>query len=126
MPYAKSSKGKRRKKAVLALSAVGALAGSAAANALAPVGDAPSPGSVPADQITLDEEEVWDVSLGTFYVFDKEVRLGKQFARAGYRYRYRWRYYGAGCSCRGCGGCSCRGACGCGCKCTCGGACARY
>jgi hypothetical protein len=84
MPRAKSSKGKGRKKAVLVLGAVGvwSLAASAAANALTPIGDAPSPR--PEPDITLNEEEVWDVSLGTFYVFDKEIsgwaRLGEQIA----------------------------------------------
>ena len=52
--------------------------------------------------IALSEEEISDVSLGTFYVFDKEnagaSKLGEQYARG----------------CRGCGGCrGCRGCRGC-------------
>jgi hypothetical protein len=51
--------------------------------------------------INLSEEEVTDVSLGTFYVFDKETpKLGEQYAQRGGR---------------GCGGCrGCRGGRGCG------------
>ena len=104
----KSSKGRGRKKAVLALGAVGALslADSAAANALTPIGDALSPRLAP--EITLNEEEVWDVSLGTLYVLDKEIsgraQVGEQFAQA----RYRWRYFARCGGCGGCLGCRCR------------------
>src|SRR6266699_1968550 len=71
-------------------------------------------------QITLSEEEIADVSLGTFYVFDKEnagtPRLGEKFARGcgrcgGCRCGRGCR--GCGASCGSCGGCSC-GGCGCG------------
>src|SRR6266446_4275315 len=70
-------------------------------------------------QITLSEEEIADVSLGTFYVFDKEnagtPRLGEKFARGCGR-----GCGGRGCGCRGCGrGCRCGGG-GCG-GCGCGG-----
>src|SRR5262245_4296136 len=73
-----------------------------------------------APQITLNEEEIADVSLGTFYVFDKETagtsRVGRQFAW-GCRGCRGCRFF-RGCGCRGCG---CRG-CGCGCGgCGCGG-----
>jgi hypothetical protein len=60
----------------------------------------------PNQQITLGEEEIADVSLATFYVFDKEAPAAAkdgniQLAR--------------GCGCRGCGGCrGCRGCRGCG------------
>ena len=96
----KASKRQRRKEAVPVLGAVGvslslASGASAATGGLAaetpslPSRDAASP------QITLNEEEIADVSLGTFYVFDKETagtpRLGQQFAR--------------GCRCGGCGCC---------------------
>jgi hypothetical protein len=110
MPYAKSSKGKGRRKVGLALGAIGALslADSAAANALTPIGDAPSPR--PAPEITLSEEEVWDVSLGTFYVFDKEISgrvgLGEQFARKG-KAAIILACHGCG-GCRACSACSCR------------------
>jgi hypothetical protein len=67
--------------------------------------------------LLLGEEEISDVSLSTFYVFDREnaanLKLGEQLA-AGCR----------GCGrcggCRGCGrcggcrGCRCAGGCGCG------------
>ena len=64
------SKRKRRRVGLPALGAGMSLmmAGGAAANA--PTTNAPSLQDIPA--ITLDEEEIADVSLGTFYVFDKE------------------------------------------------------
>ena len=77
-----------------------------------PAADTPSWGQSPP-QITLSEEEVVDVSLGTFYVFDKEdaggSRLGERVARA-------CGGCGRGCGgCRGCRGCGVRGCGGCGC-----------
>jgi len=95
-----------------------ALAGGASAAPAVPATDTPAWGQTPP-QITLSEEEVADVSLGTFYVFDKEdpgaSRLGERLARAcggcG-------RGCGRGCGgCRGCRGCGCaiRGCGGCGC-----------
>src|SRR5579863_2121147 len=75
----------------------------------------------PNHQITLGEEEIADVSLATFYVFDKE---GTTAAKEGNVQLAR------GCGCRGCGGCrGCRGCRGCGgrgcggCGCGWGGAC---
>ena len=68
------SKRKRRRIGLPALGAAGVslvMAGGAAANA--PTANVPSLQDTslrPA--ITLDEEEIADVSLGTFYVFDKE------------------------------------------------------
>ena len=75
------SKRKRRRVGLPALGAAGVslvMAGGAAANA--PTANVPSLQDTslrPA--ITLDEEEIADVSLGTFYVFDKEndSRLGQ-------------------------------------------------
>src|ERR1700687_3319196 len=112
MPQTKqASKRKRRKEAVPVLGVVGmslSLAGGASAGTAGPAGDMPSrniaPGYAPGHEITLNEEGISDVSLGTFYVFDKETagttRLGEQLARG----------------CRGCGGCrGCRG-CGRGCR----------
>src|SRR5262249_59182354 len=62
-----------------------ALAGGASAAPAVPAADAPAWGQTPP-QITLSEEEVADVSLGTFYVFDREdagtSRLGERGARA--------------------------------------------
>jgi len=107
------SKRKRRRIGLPALGAAGVslvMAGGAAANA--PTANVPSLQDTslrPA--ITLDEEEIADVSLGTFYVFDKEndSQLGQ-----GIRLAARG----------GCGGC---GRCGGGCaaaRCGGGGRCA--
>ena len=115
MPQTKhASKRKRPKEALPVLGVVGvslSLAGGAAAATGGAAGDVPSMPSrvtAPPHQITLNEEEISDVSLGTFFVFDKEIaatpRLGVKFAR---------------CRCGGCGGCrgcgrGCRGCRGCG------------
>src|ERR1700722_7014493 len=116
-----------RKHATKALPALGAagltfsLVGGASA-AVAPVADTPqTPNYSPTHQFTLGEEEIADVSLATFYVFDKEnataPRTGVQLARGcGGR-----GCGGRGCGGRGCGGRGCRGCgggcggCGCGC-----------
>ena len=112
MPRVKqASKRKRVKSAVPALGAAGltfSLVGGATA-AVAPINDQPqTPNYSPGHAIMLGEEEIADVSLATFYVFDKEgaaaAKGGVQLAR--------------GCGCRGCGGCrgcrGCRGCVGCG------------
>jgi hypothetical protein len=119
-----ASKRKARKEAVPVVGMVGvslSLAGSAAAAPAVPAADTPAWGPTPP-QITLSEEEVADVSLGTFYVFDREdtPRLGERVARA-------CGGCGRGCGgCRGCRGCG-RGCGGCGCGgCGgCGGCCFR-
>jgi len=114
---------KRIKAALPALGAAGltfSMVGGASA-AVAPANDLnQSTNYTPNQQITLGEEESADVSLATFYVFDKEGTAGAkedniQLAR--------------GCGCgrgcgRGCGGCrGCRGCGGrgCGCGAGCGG-----
>jgi hypothetical protein len=110
-----ASKRKGHKEAVPVVGVVGlslSLAGGASA-ATAPTSDTPSRTTAPP-QITLSEEEIADVSLATFYVFDKEnagtPRLGEKFARGCGR-----GCGGRGCGGRGCGrGCGCRGGCGCG------------
>src|ERR1700746_1965876 len=66
--------------------------------------------SVPNHEIFLGEEEISDVSLSTFYVFDKEnaaqPQLGEKVAwGCGCR-------RGCGCGWRRCGGCGCGGGCG--------------
>jgi hypothetical protein len=83
----KASKEKRRRKAVPVLSAVGlslSLAGSASG---APTVDVPPRNTALSHEIILAEEEISDVSLATFYVFDKEnagtFRSGAQLARGG-------------------------------------------
>jgi len=113
MPNAKlASKQRRRKEVAPMLGVVGAslLAGGASATtggSTADIPSAPVRNTAINSAITLNEEEIADVSLGTFYVFDKEnvgtPRLGEQVA---------WGCRGCRCGCRGCR-CGCRG-CGCG------------
>ena len=83
------SKRKRRACAVPLLGAAGLSLSLASGAPAATVGPA-------AHAITLSEEEISDVSLATFYVFDKENPRtpGLQLARGG-----------GGCGC-GCGGCA--------------------
>src|SRR5262252_9285336 len=116
MTHAKrASKPKRRMTALPVMGVAGmslSLAGGASAATTGSVADDQSLDAVPHPQITLGEEEISDVSLLTFYVFDKENlatrRLGEQqvagWGRCGCR----------GCRCRcGCGWRRCAG-CGCG------------
>src|SRR5450432_3922986 len=103
MPRAKLvSKRKRGTKAVPALGAAGltfSLVGGASAAAL-PTQDVPRvPSVAPSHEITLGEEEISDVSLATFFVFDKENRASLRGMVQEAR----------GC---GCGGCRCGGGCG--------------
>src|SRR5215831_20391079 len=105
----------RAAKAIPVLGAAGllSLAGGASA-ATAPVADLPTQKTAPNHEIILGEEELSDVSLSTFYVFDKESakrEVGQQIAW--------WRGCGGcrcgcrcGCGWRRCGGCGC-GGCGC-------------
>ena len=93
-----ASKRRSRKEVVPVLGAVSLSLTGAASAGTAPTMDVPTNDKPPAPEWMLSEEEVADVSLGTFYVFDKETagvpRLEQRFARA----------------CRGCGGCrGCRG-----------------
>ncbi|MEA2865093.1 MAG: hypothetical protein QOC84_3049 [Bradyrhizobium sp.] len=109
MPRVKqASKKKRVTKTVPVFGAAGlafSLVGGASA-AVAPASDVPpTPNIAPGHEFNLSEEEISDVSLATFYAFDKEntgsLRGLVQEARG----------------CRGCGGCGrgCRG-CGRGCR----------
>ena len=101
----RSSKTKRRGKALPALGLAG-VSLSMASGACASTGEASANTSptVQSHEIFLGEEEIADVSLATFYVFDKEnagmPAPGQRVAFGGCR----------GCGCGGCGG---RG-CGCG------------
>jgi hypothetical protein len=112
---------KRRAKAMPVLGAAGllALASGASANALAEIS---MPNSGISRQVFLGEEEISDVSLATFYVFDKEnatLKPGVQLARGGCG-------GGGGCGCgHGCGGGGCRACAGIGGGCFhgCGGGC---
>src|SRR5712692_4818956 len=101
-----ASKTKRVTKAAMpALGAAGltfALGGGASASAV-PAADVPQTTNLaPTQALTLGEEEIADVSLATFYLFDKEntaqARGGVQLA---------W-----GCRCGGCRGCRCGAGCG--------------
>src|SRR6516165_4991012 len=112
MPQARQGSQKRKasRSALHVWGAAGlslAMAGSASANA--PAVDGPSPDS--AKRIVLSEEEIADVSLGTFYVFDREREASPGLRLAG------GCHAGGGCGCHvgGCGGCrGCRGCGGCG------------
>ena len=97
----RTSKRKGRTKAVTVLGVAGALslAGGTSEAAVGPVGDTPTLNTA----ITLDEEEISDVSLSTFYVFEHENagahRPGLQLAK-------RTRGHGGSAVHRGCGGCA--------------------
>lgn len=143
MPHAKPTSKIKRRTALPAMGIAGAslaLAGSASA-AVRPEPHVPSWGAGPLHEITLGEEEISDVSLATFYVFDDQSRQSIQgniqlAARGcgrcggGCRCGGVGRCAGAGrcgvarCGgCRGCRGCRCAGcvgiSCGWGCSCSC-------
>jgi hypothetical protein len=102
---------KRGRKALPVLGVAGvsfALASGSSASTVATTTDTPSQNTTP--QIFLGEEEISDVSLATFYVFDKENTAKPQ---AGQQLAW-WRCGCGGCGCawRGCGGCGgCGGCC---------------
>jgi hypothetical protein len=110
-----STKQERLKKALPVLGIAGvsfSLVGGAAASASAPTADIPSQNTSPRQEIFLGEEELSDVSLATFYVFDKE---GIAKSQSGQQLAW-WRCGGCGrcggCAWRGCGGCGgCGGCC---------------
>jgi len=111
-----ASKRGRRSKALSILGIASAslsLTGTASASTDGLAADLPSQNTTPRQQIFLGEEELSDVSLATFYVFDKE-NLGKPQLGE----RIAW----GRCGCGGCGRCGCgwRGCAGCG---GCGGCC---
>ena len=104
-----ASKQKRTTKAavVKVLGAAGlsfSLANSTSASTMPTFGVPKSDNTSPNPRFVLSEEEMHDVSLATFYVFDREnVGSGMQLAR------------GCGCGGGGCAGCrGCRGCRGCG------------
>jgi hypothetical protein len=101
MSHAKqaSTKRKRSINAVPVLSAAGlslSLASEASAAIGRPAADTPTPKTGISHEITLCEEEISDVSLATFYVFDNE--------NAGTFRRRIKLAQGGGCGCGG-GGC---------------------
>jgi hypothetical protein len=111
MPRVKqASKQKRTTKAAAAkvLGAAGlgfSLAGGASASTMPTAGIPQSDNTSSNQRFVLSEEEMADVSLATFHLFDREnVGSGVQLARGC-----------GGCGCRGGGGCGgCRGGGGCG------------
>ena len=111
------SKRKRRRIALPVLGAAGmSLAMAGGASATAPTANVSSQDTGSRPVITLGEEEISDVSLATFYVFDKEndPRLGQGLQLAA---RGCWAAAArgcGGCAARGCGGCAARGCRGCG------------
>jgi hypothetical protein len=112
-----ASKQKRTTKAaaVKVLGAAGlsfSLVGSASASTMPTAGVPQSDNTSPNQRFVLSEEEMVDVSLATFYVFDKE-NVGGRVQEA----RGCGGCHGGGCGgCRGGGGCGgCRGCGGCGC-----------
>jgi hypothetical protein len=130
MPHVKyASKRKRTKEALPVLGIVGislSLAGGTSAGTGGPATDIPSRNIAPSHEITLHEEEVFDVSLGTFFVFDREgagtPRPTEKFAHGPSR------SFGpgigggspggTGCGSRGGTGCRCGGCTGTGCGCS--------
>ena len=113
-----ASKRKRVTKAaaVPALGAAGlglSLAGSASASTLPTADVSDSLNTVANQRFVLGEEEIADVSLATFHLFDKEN--GKSGVQ-----QMAW-----GCRCGGCRGCGCR-ACRCGGCAGCGSCCASW
>src|SRR6185312_15424898 len=73
------------------------LASGASAAIEVPAADTPTQNTAASHEITFGEEEITDVSLATFYVFDKE-NVGTSEPAV----QLAWR----GCrGCRGCGGC---------------------
>jgi hypothetical protein len=118
MSHAKhASKRKRQNKAVPVFGAAGlslSLAGGASAATAPPTANLPSQHIPLSHEIILGEEEISDVSLGTFYVFDKEdaaSELGSNLQLAA-----KGGGGGGGGGARGCGGRGCAaGGCGRGC-----------
>src|ERR1700720_2396367 len=101
----KSSKQKNRKRAAPALGIAGAslvIASGASASTTGSAVDVPAQNTATQHELFLGEEEISDVSLSTFYVFDKE---NQATPNAGVKTAWR--------GCR-CGGCRCGGRCGCG------------
>jgi hypothetical protein len=115
-------KSKRPSKAIVPALGITGLSLSLATGATASTGgqaaDVTPQNSLTNHEIFLGDEEISDVSLSTFYVFDKENAAQPQLGE-----KVAWR----GCRCGGCGGCRWRGGCRCGWGCGgcggCGGGC---
>jgi hypothetical protein len=101
MLHAKQAlKPKRKSRVVPVLGAAGLSLSLASGTSAAPAADMLMRNTGTSHEITLAEEEIFDVSLATFYVVDKEnaqtFRPGRQLAMGG----------GCGCGGCGCGGCA--------------------
>jgi hypothetical protein len=122
MPGVKQASRKRTTKAaaVTVLGATGlgfSLLGNASASTVPTADIAQSDNTLPNQRFVLSEEEMADVSLATFDLFDKtHVGSGVQLARACGGCR--------GCAARGCRGCAVRACRGCGVR-ACGGCAVR-
>ena len=98
----KTSKRRRQHTALPIFGAAGAslaMAGGASASAVPPEHGPSQARAAPYSIAVLDEEEISDVSLATFYVLDRARYLGEQVAQRGGR-------------CGGCRGCGGAGRCG--------------
>jgi hypothetical protein len=115
---AQAKQASKRKRANTSLPVLGAagvsLAIAGGASATAPTANVPSQDTGSRNVITLGEEEISDVNLATFYVFDKEdARTPQAEVQLA---RWWWRGWRAcrGCRACRCGGCRACGGCGCG------------
>src|SRR5580698_6812415 len=112
MPWVKQASKQKRKTKAAAVKVLGAaglsfsLVGSASASTVPTASIPQSDNTSPNQRFVLSEEEMVDVSLATFYVFDKE-NVGGRVQEA----RGCGGCHGGGCGgCRGGGGCGgCRG-----------------
>src|SRR6187401_854785 len=114
-----SSKRKRRSKALPVLGAAGlslSLASPASAVPGGPAVNLPTSGNGDGNQVFLGEEEISDVSLATFYVFDREGGDGtsSMVELVGHGGHGCGGCHGCGGHGHGCGGCGgCHHGCGC-------------
>lgn len=117
---AQAKQASKRKRANTSLPVLGAagvsLAIAGGASATASTANVPSHDNASSTVITLGEEEISDVNLATFYVFDREDARASQaeVQQAVWVWRRGWRACRACRACR-CGGCRACGGCGCGC-----------
>jgi hypothetical protein len=107
----RASKGKRPSKAVSVLGIAGASLVASSSGSVADISaDMPSQNMAPFQFFALGDEEISDVSLATFHLFDKETVGRLQLARGG-ACGGCGHGGGGGCGCGhgGCGGCGGRG-----------------
>jgi hypothetical protein len=131
MSRVKRTKAKHSKTALSVFGLAGLSLAATTATTSESIAGMPSPATAPVQAFTMGEEEISDVTLATFHLFDKESvdqsRSLLQLTRCGGCGRCGGGCRGCGggcriggCGCRGCGcrGCGCRGCgwrgCGCG------------